>query len=100
MLPPTAGFREQCYYHAFEGDACATLYNPDINKGISIQFDTKTLDHMTQWKLMGYRDYVLGLEPGNCHTDGRDIARKNGELKFIEPGESVTYKVCVTLFEK
>jgi len=50
--------------------------------------------------MMGYRDYVLGLEPGNCHPDGRDVMRKQGKLKFLQPGEAVTYEVTVTLFEK
>ena len=50
--------------------------------------------------MMGYRDYVLSLEPGNCHPDGRDVMRKEGKLKFIQPGESVTYEVTVSLYEK
>ena len=46
---------------------------------------------------MGVRDYVLGLECGNCYPDGRDVMRRNGMLKFLKPGESVTYNVSVTL---
>ena len=37
---------------------------------------------------MGKTDYVLGLEPGNCTPDGRDVLRKNGTLKFLQPDES------------
>ena len=37
--------------------------------------------------MMGKTDYVLGLEPGNCTPDGRDVLRKNGTLKFLEPEE-------------
>ena len=37
---------------------------------------------------MGKRDYVLGLEPGNCTPDGRDVLRKNGTLEFLSVGES------------
>ena len=100
MLPPTPGFEEQCYFHSFEKDGCASIYNPDINKGLRITFDAKQLEYFTEWKMMGYRDYVLGLEPGNCHPDGRDVMRQQGKLKFLEPGESVTYEVNVTLYEK
>ena len=25
--------------------------------------------------MMGYKDYVMGLEPGNCYPDGRDVTR-------------------------
>ena len=100
MLPPTPGFEEQCYFHNFDTEGKASIYNPDIHKGLSITFAPKSLDHFTEWKMMGYRDYVLGLEPGNCHPDGRDVMRKEGKLKFLQPGESVTYEVAVNLYEK
>lgn len=100
MLPPTPGFEEQCYFHSFAEEGRATIYNQDIHKGLHITFDPKLLDHFTEWKMMGYRDYVLGLEPGNCHPDGRDVMRKEGKLKILQPGESITYQVAVTLFEK
>ena len=100
LLPPTPGFEEQCYFHSFTGEGKASIYNPDINKGLTIHFDIDTLDYFTQWKMMGYRDYVLGLEPGNCHPDGRDLMRKEGKLKFLQPGESVTYEVAVNFYEK
>ena len=100
MLPPTPNFEEQCYFHSFENAGKASIYNPDIRKGLTISFDASKLDHFTEWKMMGYRDYVLGLEPGNCHPDGRDVMRQQGTLKFLDPGESITYEVNVTLFEK
>ncbi|MNY70681.1 hypothetical protein D3C86_2088650 [compost metagenome] len=49
--------------------------------------------------MLGVKDYVLGLEPGNCHPDGRDVMRKQNKLKFIEPGESVTYQVKIQMIE-
>ena len=100
MLQPTPGFEEQCYFHNFENEGKASIYNPDIRKGLTISFDPKSLDHFTEWKMMGYRDYVLGLEPGNCHPDGRDVMRKEGKLKFLAPSESITYEVTINLYEK
>ena len=100
MLPPTPNFKEQCYFHSFENEGRASIYNPDIRKGLTISFDADVLDHFTEWKMMGYRDYVLGLEPGNCHPDGRAVMRKEGTLKFLQPGESITYEVTVTFYEK
>lgn len=100
MLPPTPGFEEQCYFHSFKAEGKASIYNPDIHKGLTISFDPKSLDYFTEWKMMGCRDYVLGLEPGNCHPDGRDVMRKEGKLKFLQPGEAITYEVTVTLYEK
>lgn len=100
MLPPTPNFVEQCYFHSFDTEGKASIYNPDIKKGLTITFDAQALDHFTEWKMMGCRDYVLGLEPGNCHAGGRDIMRKEGKLKFLQPGESTTYEVTVNLYER
>lgn len=46
------------------------------------------------------RDYVLGLECGNCYPDGRKTMREKGMLKFIKPGESKEYHVKIVLSEK
>ena len=43
---------------------------------------------------MGDREYVLGLEPGNCTPDGRDVMRKNGTLTILQPDD--TYKTELT----
>lgn len=97
---PQKKCEEQCYYHTFEKDGYASIYNKDINKGLEMKFDAKALDYFVQWEMMGYKDYVLGLEPGNCHPDGRDKMRKDGNLKFIEPQESLTYKINLNCFER
>lgn len=94
VLSPTPGFVEQCYFHKFEKpEGKAGIYNSAIGKGLLIEFDTANLNHFTQWKMMGVRDYVMGLEPGNCHPDGRDVMRSQGKLQFIEPGEEVTFQL-------
>ncbi len=100
VLTPTPGFEEQCYYHAF-GDkpGLAGIFNHERSFGLAISFDQHTLDCFTQWKMMGVKDYVMGLEPGNCYPDGRDVMREKGLLKFIAPGEKKTYGVTVTLLE-
>lgn len=100
VLTPQPGFVEQCYYHQF-GDLTgrAGIYNPAIGKGLLMEFDTAVLNHFTQWKMMGVRDYVMGLEPGNCHPDGRDVMRKQGKLQFIDPGETVTFQIDLTMID-
>lgn len=100
MLPPTAGFEEQCYYHRFDKAGCASIYNPDIQKGLEIRFATDTLWNLTEWKMMGVHDYVLGLEPGNCTPDGRKTMRENGKLQILKPGETAEFTVQVCLTEK
>ena len=100
VLTPQPGFVEQCYFHTFGNKpGRAGIYNSAIGKGLLMEFDTALLDHFTQWKMMGVRDYVMGLEPGNCHPDGRDVMRKQGKLKFINPGETITYEIKMTMID-
>lgn len=94
---PQAGYTERCYYHRFKDKTGqASIYQPKRNKGLKIEFDAEKLDGFTQWKMMGIRDYVLGLECGNCYPDGRNIMRQTGMLKFLDPGQSITYQVKIT----
>lgn len=98
MEKPTAGYQERCYYHKFaDGEGSAEIYQPKHHVRLKITFDANELDGFVEWKMMGIRDYVLGLECGNCYPDGRDVMRKNGMLKFLSPGEEKKYcvKVCI-----
>ncbi len=90
---PNAGYEEMCFYHILSGTPEISIYNPNIKKGMKMSFDTKELKCFTQWKMMGEYDYVMGLEPGNCTPDGRDVMREKGMLEFIEPGEVKTQTV-------
>lgn len=100
MIKPQAGYVERCYYHKFEKEGRASIYQPKIGQGLEISFDADELDGFVEWKMMGVRDYVLGLECGNCYPDGRDVMRKSGMLKFLAPGEKKTYQVKVRMIEK
>lgn len=93
VYPPQADFEEQCYYHSFDKDGLAAIYNPNMKKGLAIHFDIESFDCFTQWKMFGEKDYVLGLEPGNCNPDGRDRLKKEGKLKYILPNEEKEYSV-------
>jgi len=100
VLEPTPGFAEQCYYHEFrDRPGVAGIFSPDLGCGLQMNFDSSELDCFTQWKMMGCRDYVMGLEPGNCYPDGRDVTRAQGRLKFLEPGAKKTYGVRLTVVE-
>ena len=97
---PTAGYEEMCYYHKLSGVAEVSIKNPDIGKKLTMSFDTKQLPFFTQWKMMGEYDYVMGLEPGNCHPDGRDVMRKQGLLEFLAPNETKTHIIKFTFTEE
>lgn len=96
MEKPRQGYQERCYYHKFPDEkGFASIYQPKLGKGITITFDAGELDGFVEWKMMGIRDYVLGLECGNCYPDGRDVMRRTGMLKFLQPGEKKCYTVTI-----
>ena len=98
MEKPQPLYRERCYYHKFaDSNGYASIYQPKLGIGLGIVFDATQLDGFVEWKMMGVRDYVLGLECGNCYPDGRDQMRQNGMLKFLKPNESRDYTVQIQL---
>lgn len=100
MQKPTAGYQERCYYHKFaDKEGRASIYQPKLNMGLEITYNAEELDGFVEWKMMGVRDYVLGLECGNCYPDGRNVMREKGMLKFLKPGEKKTYSVRIIMYE-
>lgn len=96
---PQSDFEEMCFYHNFKGNAEVTLYNPDIKKGLIMRYNADNMKYFTQWKMMGIHEYVMGLEPGNCNPDGRDIMRADGTLEFINPDETRTFNLSFEFTE-
>lgn len=104
---PAPGFREKCYYHSFFRDETnkrdstghAAIYNPDIDLGMHISFDTHELGYFTQWNMFGTHEYVMGLEPANCLQEGRERMRQTGKLTELEPGEEKSYQVHVQILQ-
>ena len=93
MEKPQRNYEEMCYYHSIKDEAQISVFNPKIKKGFVMSYDTKALPYFTEWKMMGERDYVLGVEPGNTLPDGRDVMRKKGLLEMLKAGESKTHKI-------
>ena len=80
---PQIGYQEMCFFHKLEGETSVSLYNPNIKKGVKINYNADNLKHFTEWKMMGEYDYALGLEPGNTNPSGRDEIRAQGLLETI-----------------
>ena len=100
MEKPQSGYEEKCYYHIMSGEPTVSIYNPDINKGLNIKYDANELPCFTEWKMMGEYDYVLGLEPGNCYPDGRDVMREKGMLEFLEPNKEKVHHITFEFNQK
>ncbi len=96
---PQAGYEEQCFYHKFDGEGKAGIFNPEINAGLMIRYDPQNLPFFTQWKMMGEQEYVMGLEPGNGHPDGRAQMRQEGNLTFLQSDETVQYQFTIELID-
>lgn len=97
---PQTDYEEMCFYHYFKDTVpTVSLYNNKIKKGINMTFDTNELPFFTEWKMMGTGEYVLGLEPGNCLPDGRDVMRKMGKLETLKSGESKIHNIKLEFTE-
>ena len=94
---PEAGFEEQVFFHRLEKanqpntTVSARIENQHLDIGVELSFDSYTLTHLTQWKLCGHGDYILGLEPGNSPPIGQEEAHRADALPFLEPGESIEF---------
>ncbi|MCC6456557.1 MAG: aldose 1-epimerase family protein [Caldilineaceae bacterium] len=77
--------------------ASATIHNPDfpLPAGgnpitVSLSWDTNTLPNLVQWRMAGAGAHVLGIEPANCHVNGREASRAEDTLVMLEPGAGYT----------
>ena len=95
---PQRGYEEMCYFHKMDGQTTVTVQNRKLGKGFSMSYDTAALPFFTEWKMMGERDYVLGVEPGNALPDGRDVMRARGLLETLAPGEKKEHHIQFTVF--
>ncbi|MEP7287275.1 MAG: aldose 1-epimerase family protein [Chloroflexota bacterium] len=102
LQKPTPGYAEQVFFHYTEPSEqllSASIVNKALELGLSVLFDSRTLPYLTEWKQMGYSDYVVGLEPGNCLPMGRTEARTAKQLRMLPPGETDTFTIGFQVFK-
>ncbi len=102
LYPPQAGYQEQCYFHTVHDKddwSFAAIFNEVENLGIAVEFNAKELGYLTEWRMLGTREYVVGLEPGNGFPLSRVRQREVGNLKMIEPGEEMTFHLRFNVIE-
>jgi hypothetical protein len=98
---PIHAYQEQVFYHHLQPDSQGQvelcLLNPEFNHqaglGVSLRFNQSEYPLFVEWKMMGEGLYVIGLEPANCHVEGRTKERQRGTLVMLEPGEIRTYRL-------
>ena len=96
---PTVQYEEMCYYHKMINGK-AGIFSPSEDIGLIIEYDCSKLKEFTEWKMMGIRDYVLGLEPGNVNPDGFVVNKQKGKITFLKPDEKLNYALQIKLFDK
>lgn len=88
---PIPEFSPQLFYHDLgtdeNGMTALGVFNKRLDYGFYMKFNKEQLPNLTEWKMLGQQDYVVGLEPGNCTPMGRKTARKQEALEFLQPGE-------------
>jgi hypothetical protein len=97
---PQPGYDEQVFYHdvVADTDGFVTVALVNHRQGVGrgfgayIRYRQRELPRFVEWKMMGYGDYVVGLEPANCWPGlGRAGERERGTLHFLKPGETREY---------
>jgi hypothetical protein len=94
MHGPVSGYREKVYFHtlaaAGDGLAAVAVLNRRLGLGLRLRYQLAELPHFTQWKMLGDKEYTLGIEPGNCRPMGREVERAAGRLVELDPGQQIT----------
>jgi hypothetical protein len=102
---PVPGYKEQVFYHDLmtgeDGMVTVRLVNPAFDNGlglgVSLRYKKSDYPILVEWKMMGEGLYVVGVEPSNCHVQGRCAERERGTLIMLEPGEVRNHWIEVSL---
>jgi hypothetical protein len=93
FIKPQAGYKEQVFFHHMKGnesgDTKATLINKKLGISAKLTFNIKSLPILTEWKMMGIGEYVVGLEPCNIPGISRNRLKEENLLPYLHPGETV-----------
>jgi hypothetical protein len=108
--PPQPGYHERVYYHenlstSPDKIAAVTVRNPNFpgtNRPLTMRlaWETSNLPVLVQWKMPGEGTHVLGIEPANCHVEGRLAEQARGTLVMLQPGQTVEYNLELLLIEE
>jgi galactose mutarotase-like enzyme len=103
FIEPQPDYREQVFYHTLKGDnngeTSVSLVNRKAGISVKITFNIQQLPYLNQWKMMGYGEYVLGIEPSNVLCKSRNILREENSLPMLQPGESTTNNIEIEVQE-
>jgi len=94
FIKPQPSYNEEVFFHTMKGndkgETGVTIINKKIGTAVSINFNIRQLPYVSEWKMMGYGEYVLGIEPCNVLCKSRNVLREENRLPMLKPGESTT----------
>ncbi len=104
---PQPNYRERVYYHephaaavTREETSTVIISNPEFPLAggtgpveVRLTWNTRNLPRLVEWKMPGLGMHVLGVEPANCHVEGRVAERQRGSLVTLRPGAASTYEL-------
>lgn len=100
---PVPGIVERCYAHNFytdnRGIVRVAFVNDELELGVALEYKKDALPCFNEWKMLNKKEYVVGLEPGNCLPVGISEAEKTGALDVLQPGESKTYEIVYKILD-
>lgn len=96
---PIDDFLEQAFRHDMvaqeDGFATVALANRAFDEGdglgLYLRYRPSELPYLVQWVFVRAGSYISALEPHNCPIMNRAMARENGTLPFLAPGETREY---------
>ncbi len=107
---PQVDYKERVYYHEnlspeVDGTVSVTVRNPHFpasNRPLTVRlaWEVSSLPVLVQWKMPGEGTHVLGIEPANCHVEGRASERARGTLVMLTPGQTIEYNLELSLSEE
>lgn len=97
MHAPVDGAPQQTFLHRplEPGKATAGLFHPERRLAAYLQYDSRALPYLLEWKCLQSQDYVLGIEPTNCTAAGRSADRAAGTVPVLGAYESLEYTVTL-----
>lgn len=96
------GVEEEVFFHDVtpenDGFSSVQVINEKLGMGSEVRYSYDTLPILSQWKFCAPGEYVLGIEPGNSHIEGRTEGQAANGLRNIQPGEILSFDVEMKFF--
>ena len=94
--------REVCLTHCFEkkGQVVNGAINRRLGLGFYVKQNTDTMPFLHEWKTNIAGTYALGMEPANCHCEGRVREREvYHTLRTLSPFEKITVEIEIGILD-